>query len=404
MDCDKPKIIFLNQTAGTLFQELAVDLAGKWSPSLLYSAPPQTACPAESASLAFKPAPRYQRKSALRRLFSWLHYFVGSFFLVAARPADSLLFIVSNPPFLGLIGLFFKLLRKQKYVVLVYDIYPDVLISLGTIGDGWLARVWRFFNRQTLRRADLVFTIGQDMAERLQDSCDLRGTLAGKAVVIPNWADIGCIKPLDKKANWFAARHGQTEKITVLYSGNMGNTHDIESILAVARKLRDRERIRFLFIGEGAKWALVEAAIREENLANVTLLPWQPEEVLPFSLTAGDIGIVGYLPGTEGCIVPSKTYYYMAAGLVPLVLCGKETDLSKMVAEHRCGVTVGNGKVEEMARAILQFDRDALLLSSYQKRSRAVAEQFFSRGNTALYLEALEKHFGAAGDGGRIAS
>lgn len=379
--------------AGPLFRELAEDVAKVIGASLLYTGHPHTAHLHGAENLCIKAGPEYDRRSNPKRLFSWLRYFVGAIFVAGRQPARSLLFIVSNPPFLGLAGLFFKLARKQKYAILVYDVYPDVLLAMGTLGDGLIARAWKFFNRLVLERADLVFAIGRDMAALLERSCDLRRTAAGKAVVIPNWADVDAIKPLEKQDNWFAREHRQVGKTTVLYSGNMGNTHDIEGILAVARKLRDYPRVHFLLIGEGAKWSLVERAIRDEGLTNLTLLPFQPEELLPYSMTAGDIGIVAYQPGTEGCIVPSKTYYYMAAGLVPLIVCSRENDLAEMAVEHRCGMVVKNGDVDGMAQAILKLDKDAALLAGYKQAARETAVSFFSRRNTALFVKAIETYF-----------
>jgi glycosyltransferase involved in cell wall biosynthesis len=390
------KILFLNQTVGPLFRELAEDVAKACGPSLLYTGYRHTVLRKGSHNLKIKAGPMYDRRSNLKRLFSWLNYFIRSFFVTAKESRHALLFIVSNPPFLGLVGLFYKLLRKQRYAVLVYDVYPDILVALGVLKEGLVPRAWRFLNRFILERASLVFTISGDMARVLEKSYDLRRTAAAKALVIPNWADVEIIKPVAKEDNWFAVQQEQVGKTTVLYSGNMGNTHDIESILHVARKLREHEGVHFLLIGGGAKWTLVERTIRDEKLTNITLLPFQPEEVLPYSMTTGDIGIVAYQPGTEGCIVPSKTFYYMAAGLIPLIICTRETDLSEMAAEYRCGLVVRNGDVEGMTQAILDLEKDPTLLVTYKQSARSTAERYFSRGNTTLFVQAIQTYLGGS--------
>lgn len=392
------KILFLNQMAGPLFRELAEDVAKACGPSLLYTGHPHTAHLQGSDNLNIKPGPGYDRRSNLKRLFSWLNYFSRSFFVTAKEPRQALLFIVSNPPFLGLLGLFFKTIRKQKYAVLVYDVYPDILLSLGTLKDGLLSRTWKFLNRLILEQADVVFAISGDMARILEKSYNLRCTTAGKAVVIPNWADTETIKPLAKEGNWFAVQHQQVGKTTVLYSGNMGNTHDIESILQAAKMLRCHERVHFLLIGEGAKWALVEQTIRDEKLTNITLLPFQNEEVLPYSMAAGDIGIVAYQPGTEGSIVPSKTYYYMAAGLIPLIICSRETDLSEMAIKYQCGLIAKSGDADSLAKAILTLVNDESMLSAYKHSARITAEQFYSRRNTALFVKAINDYIDCTAD------
>jgi glycosyltransferase involved in cell wall biosynthesis len=386
------KILLLNQTVGPLFRELAEDLARVWFPSLLYTGHPQPRGFTGNDTLVIKAGPKYDRRSNLMRFFSWSRYFISAFWVVARHSRRALLFIVSNPPFLGLVGLFFKLARGQKYVVLVYDIYPDLLLGLGTIRQGFISRTWEFLNHIVLENADLVFTIGEDMAGLLCEKYDLGKTKAQRAVVVPNWADVASIKPIAKADNWFARKHGQLGKITVLYSGNMGNSHDIESILEVASELRENNLVHFLFIGGGAKWSLVERMKAGKNLQNITLLPFQPEEIIPFSIPTGDIGVVAYQPGTECCSVPSKAYYYMAAGLVPLVVADRETDLGKMVIDRRCGVVVPNRDMEAMKQAILTLSADIELLQKYKTIARKTAEESFSRDNTARYIEAIRRY------------
>jgi glycosyltransferase involved in cell wall biosynthesis len=386
------KIVLLNQAVGPLFLELAEDLAKVWSPSLLYTGHLHTHVLTGNDRLVIKAAPEYDRRSNLKRLVSWSCYFFSAIWVVAWQSHRALLFIVSNPPFLGLLGFFYKLVRGQKYVILVYDIYPDLLLGLGTIRRGFLSRTWEFLNHIVLENAEIVFTIGKDMANLLDEKYDLKKTKAQRAVVVPNWADVTSIRPIAKADNWFAIQHGQLGKTTVLYSGNMGNSHDIESILEVASELRENDLVHFLFIGEGAKRSLVERMMTGKNLRNITLLPFQSEEILPFSIPTGDIGIVAYQPGTGHCSVPSKAYYYMAAGVVPLVVSDMETDLGKMVIDRRCGVVVLNRDIEAMKQAILTLSADTELLQQYKKAARETAEEYFSRNNTAQYVETIGRY------------
>jgi len=286
IDQKKYKIIFLNQVAGPLFRELAKDLAKVWPQSLLLTGNPDTICCDVDPRLNIEPSPEYDRSSYFSRFVSWVKYFFKALWFVWKQSRDSTLFIVSNPPFLGLVGLFFKYVRRQRYVVLVYDIYPDMLIGLGRLKRGVISGCWDYFNRLVYENASLVITIDHDMGRRLEKKFDVFKTDGKKIVCIPTWADIEVIKPVNKKQNWFAAKYDLLDKTTVLYSGNMGHSHDIETILETAKKLRREAGINFLFIGEGAKWSLVEKTIEEFQLKNVTLLPFQPEEVLPLSMAS----------------------------------------------------------------------------------------------------------------------
>lgn len=388
----RAKIIFINQMAGPLFRELAEDLAEKWSPAILFTGHPDTLQHRGNNFLAIKAGPKYNRTSNFSRLISWVHFFFRTLWFVGTQSKDSFLLIVSNPPFLGLLGMFYKKIRGQKYAVLVYDIYPDMLINLGQLQKGIFTDFWDYLNRVIYRNASVVFTIGNDMTKRLEAKLVAEKTPGKKIVYVPCWADLNFINPLPKEKNWFAKQHGQLDKTTVLYSGNMGNAHDIESILEAAVLLVGEPDIHFLFIGEGAKWDIVEKFVRDYQLTNVTLLPFQKEEVIPYSLTAGDIGIIAYQPGTEGCMVPSKTYYYLAAGLAAFVISDQDNDIAQLVNKFHCGLNVKNSAIKEMANEIRKLHANPDLLNKYKRAARKTAEKVFSRENTALFSDIIAEY------------
>ena len=386
------KIVFLNQMAGPLFRELAEDAAEHFGPAMMYTGHPDTISIGGKEGLTIEPAPKYNRANLFTRLFSWFHYFFNAFLKISLYPSETLLVIVSNPPFLGLLGLFFNKLRQQKYVILVYDIYPELLIEMGRIKKGVITKCWDYLNRLIYTNSTLLISIGQDMVAKLEEKIDFSNSCTSQPICIPPWVDVESIKPIPKNQNWFVQKYGLTEKTNVLYSGNMGHTHNIEFILETAKKMTDESEIQFVFIGEGAKRGLVQETIDRFDLKNITLLPFQNEDVLPYSMSCGDIGIVSYQNGTQGCMVPSKTFYYMAAGLVPLIISNVATDLTSMVGEKDCGIWVKGDETDHMVHTILELHRDKELLTHYKKSARKTVEMDFSRKNSSRFIEVLEKY------------
>jgi len=382
------RILFLNQVAGPLFRELAADVAVSLGRSILLTGQGSVAAREAGPALEIVGAPEYDRRNLGRRVFSWLAYFAIALRITFTVPPGTLLFIVSNPPFLPLAGWLAKKLRGQCYVVLVYDVYPGLLESLGTLKrNGVAARLWRRFNRLTWGQAERIFTIGNYMA------ANIRGMLAPDAVscpveVIANWADVEFIKPLPKHQNWFARKHSRAGRLTVLYSGNLGNTHDIESIVEAAIALRDDPTLEFLIIGAGPKWYMVERAIQTQGLTNVTLLPFQLEKELPFTLTTGDVALITLESGIEGLSVPSKTFYAMAAGAALISLTHGPNEVTEIIEKFGCGLAVEPGDVAGLKAAIQRFQQDGAFLRGCRLRACQAAEQHFSRENTRLYVEA----------------
>lgn len=384
------RIVFFNQMAGPLFRELAEVLSEKWPYGLLYTGHQDTVKTKQTAYLKITSAPEYKRNSAVLRLLSWTRYLVCAFFRCLLLKKSTLLFIVPFPPFLDLMAYFFKRLRGQRYVVLIYDIYPNGLVNLGSLSEnGLITKLWRKMNRLAWENADAVFTIGTRIGENLERMFDSSKTKAGKVIVIPNWANTDWIRPIPKHKNEFAQKYNQVNKLTVMYSGNLGQAHDIETILSAIKKLKNNNDIHFMIIGDGIKKNLVEQAKRRDKLDNLTVLPLQPENVLPQSLTTADIAIVTLGKGSEGLCIPSKTYYSMAAGAALIGLCEAQSEVADIITHHQCGTLVPPGDAERMVNAITELLADKEVLNNYRNNGRVAAEQFYSRNNADQYIKIL---------------
>ncbi|HBY56700.1 MAG TPA: hypothetical protein DEG96_02375 [Candidatus Atribacteria bacterium] len=387
---NKLQIIFLNQVSGRLFRELAEGLAESIGECVLYTGSDKENKIENKPRLKVIKAPQYHRGSYIGRLLDWFRYFFYVFFHVLNQPRNTLLFIVSNPPFLPLAGYLMKKLRGQPYVVLIYDIYPDLAIYLGRMSEkGILAHIWRWFNRVVWENSEAVFTIGDNMAVKLENLFDVTKTRLGYIKVIPNWVDSEFIKPLPKEKNWFAKKYRQVDKFTVLYSGNLGATHDLETILEAIKKLGKIENIQFIIIGDGFKRMYIEKFIEKENLSNIFLLPFQPEDVLPYSLTVGDVAIITLAKGAEGLSVPSKVYYAMASGSALLCISSGNNELKTIIEQHKCGILVEPGDVNGFISAIKRFYQDPVFLKSCKENARKAVESYYTKKNIEKYKEIL---------------
>jgi len=328
-----------------------------------------------------------------RRLVTWSAFAVHAWAILARRRRTPSL-VVTNPPLTMLALPLLKRLFGLRYVLLVYDIYPDVGERMGLLKPGGLiARLWRRASARAMREAAGVVTLGSHMAETLRGH--FRPGEAAPIEVIPNWADTEFIRPRPKADNPFSREHNLAGKFVVMYSGAFGATHDINSILGAAEQVQDLEDVRFVLIGGGTREREVAERAAARNLPNVTILPLQPLDVLPLSLAAADCAIVCLDEGYEGIAVPSKTYPSLAAGSAILAISPPETELTDLVAEERCGIHVLPRRPDDLAQAIRRFHADREYLAACKAASRAAAEERYSRRTlTHRYAEALRRWFG----------
>ncbi|MEL6787981.1 MAG: glycosyltransferase family 4 protein, partial [Cyanobacteria bacterium J06607_15] len=201
--------------------------------------------------------------------------------------------------------------------------------------------------------------------------------IADKISVIHNWADPAWIKPIPKAENWFAQQHNMSDKFTVLYSGNLGHCHDLDTILDAAKLLR-QEAVQFVFIGAGAKYQHCRQTVAEFELNNCLFLPYQERENLPYSLTACDLALVSIAPGLEGVVAPSKVYGIMAAGKAIAAVCEPHSYLRQLITDAHCGAAFDNNYSQQLAEFILTLANNSDLTNSMGDAGRNYLQQHFT--------------------------
>lgn len=341
----------------------------------------------QNGNVEFCTSPRYKRESFCSRILSWLAYMMAALRFSLSCKGRPLLFIVAQPPMLPLLGYLEKKLLGRRYVVWVDDLFPDVLIRRGLLRrSGSVARMWRALNRLTLAHAEHIFTLSPQMLENLRQYLGPDADVS----IIPTWVDTDVIRPVPKIGNAWAIGHGLADKLTVMYSGNFGDTHDLDPLLAAARQLSHRPELRFVFIGTGPKWEVLRQSVAECCDNNIVVLPWQPAEVLGQSLASADIAFVSLGEGIEGVSMPSKTHYAMAAGCAILASCSEHSDLDALVKRFACGISVRPGSVCELVAAIEKLYSNPQFLETCQANARAAAVECYSRHvNAPLVRKAL---------------
>jgi len=301
----------------------------------------------------------------------------------------NLVLVTTAPPFLPVIAYFVHLIFGLSYVCLLYDLYPDIAVELGVVSNQhWIVQFWRDMNRRVWLRAESIIVLSPAMKQRIVNRCP---EVAHKVAVIHSWADADTIVPIAKSENWFAMRHNLIKPFTVLYSGNLGRCHDVDTMLEAAIILRD-EPIQFVCIGNGAKREILIKKVKELGLTNFMFLPYQDKEVLPYSLTACDLSLVSVSPGMDSLVAPSKLYSALSAGRPIAVICPKRAYLNQLVADASCGATFENGDAEGLADFIRLLSYDRPWMERMGKAGRRYLQTHFTPHIIAnQYLNVLQR-------------
>jgi len=328
---------------------------------------------------------RWPKRIPAARVINQASFFALANVAALRVPRHDVIVSLTDPPFVGLLGLSLKRRFGAPFIYWCMDLYPDVAEAVG-MAPRLLASAFERVQARVLGGADAVVALGDDMAGRLA----AKGVAPERIAVIHNWADTEAVRSL-RRGNGFRARHGLGDRLVVMYSGNFGYVWDLDSVLDAAARLRERNDLVFVLIGGGSTRGAVERRIRREGLSNVLLFPYQERERLAESLSAGDLHLVPMRPGVYGAIVPSKLYGILASGTPMAVLAEEESEAARIVREHRCGWRGDPGDAGALAEFIRAMSRRPPELAAMGRRAREAAERHYSRAmQTRKFRELLE--------------
>jgi colanic acid biosynthesis glycosyl transferase WcaI len=259
------------------------------------------------------------------RLLSYGSFFTKATWHALRLPRSDMILTLTTPPLLPVIGTFAKRLRGGRHFIWEMDVYPDVAIDVGKFQrDSWPARFIGKIADYARRHADGVIALGACMGHRLA----ARGVSLEKIRVAENWADGDLIRPQP---------HPDKGPLRILYSGNFGLAHDVNTVCSTMECLKGDDRFHFSFIGAGTGHVFVEQFCRTNDVSNASFSPYCHRDQLAESLGAGDIGLVTQLAATVGSVVSSKVYALMAAAKPVLFIGPGSSTTARLIERFSCG-------------------------------------------------------------------
>jgi colanic acid biosynthesis glycosyl transferase WcaI len=278
-------------------------------------------------------------------------FYVAAIVKALLLPRHDVVVCFTTPPFIAAVGRILKAVKGTKFVYWVMDLYPDVAVAAGVLSKrGFSTRILERVNRWCLRGADAVVVLGRCMRDRVI----AKGVPESTVQLIGVWGDREELESSSREENGYRKEWGIADRLLVMYSGNFGIGHEIDTFLEAAKSLRDDDRIRFAFVGGGKRKDRVEAFVRDAELSDTcTIAEYQPRERLGELLGAADLHLASMLPGWSGVMVPSKLFGILAAAR-PVVFIGPEdSEVAQVIKELDCGSVVAPGDADALCRMIL---------------------------------------------------
>lgn len=327
----RKSVLLVNQSVGTLFSDV-ISAASKYADTRLHR------------------GISYDNSTPYARVFTWILYSLSlAIHLVLFGRKYSRILVVSNPPLAPLLAP----LARQRFALLLYDLYPQVLVQLKP--RSFLAEraldliffLWHAANSEAFTRAERIFTLSVAMADQLRPYFSSESLWRERVVVIPPWADTSKIFRQPDAAKKFRLNY-QVKGFLIAYSGNIGLTHPLEPLLeccSLLEGLKVSPEIQVFLIGKGPKRNFLQQQSHKMRLpsSRICFLDPLPCNELPACLSAADLAVVALDGPSAACSLPSKTFNALACGAPILALAPIDSALAQLVHEHHCGFVIEPG-------------------------------------------------------------
>lgn len=363
----KKNVVLVNQSTGYLMIDIVNAYAAQYDQVALIAGSIKYSERSLADKVTVDKIIAYDRNSAIRRVFTWLYGTMQILFKLLFKYRRYEVVYVTNPPMSYMLAYFIH----RPYSIIVYDIYPEALKNIGITEHHPIYRLWAKWNKRLFAKAQKVITLSEGMGKVLELYVN-----RSQIKVIYNWSASEKLHPIGKETNPFVKQHGLENKFIVLYSGNIGYTHNVECLVDIAKYLKDDPSILFLIIGEGKKKEMIQDMVSKAQLTSFRFLTWQNKDVLPYSLSAADVAVITLNDDTAQVSVPSKTYNLLAVGAPLMCISPQNSELARLVSKFQNGSCFGKEDTENMAAYISKLKAHPEIRNELSVNSLQAAQSF----------------------------
>jgi colanic acid biosynthesis glycosyl transferase WcaI len=190
----------------------------------------------------------------------------------------------------------------------------------------------------------------------------------------------------------FSDEHRLNDKIVILYSGNIGYSQGLDSVLDAVTTMTMPKDVCFVIQGDGPERSTLVARANTGRGVNVQFLPFQPREKLAEVLAMCDVALISLREGIASESIPSKTFPILASARPILACIDPRNDLWGLVERVGCGVCVRPGDAGGFADAVTKLADDKRLRTTMGNNGRKYIEEVHTKQRAVdAFIHILEQ-------------
>lgn len=288
------------------------------------------------------------------------------------------IFCESPPLFIGISALFLCRIKKARLIFNVSDLWPESAEKLGLVRNRFLLTITRTLEEYLYKKACLITCqtngIKANILRRFHDK---------KVYWLKNGVDVEFFKDDGLNGRWRKNNFFSMNDFLVFYGGIFGHAQGLEIIIYAAQILKDRQKIKFVLIGDGPEKEKLKKLKNELNLDNVLLFDPVSREQMPEIISSIDLGIIPLrnIELFKGAI-PSKIFELLASKK-PILLGVEGEAYDLFIKDGRCGLSYKPEDAKDLADKIIQMQESPSLAKGFGEQGYVYVKENFNRDNIA---------------------
>ena len=301
------------------------------------------------------------------------------------RLKDDYDYIIATTPaiFVGLAGLLAKRRLSCPLVLDVRDLWPDSLLGVGVFTFKPVIAMARALENKLYAESEHIIVNSEGFRPHIKR----RGIPDSRISFMPNSLTESELFGTVKVAS-------SEEAVTIIYTGNIGLAQDLDQLIEIAQRLKDRKDIKFKIIGYGYRSKELRSRIEMLGLTNVELLKAENRSDATRAVREADIAFVSLVrQPVFDTVLPGKIIDYMSMGK-PIV--GSVSGYAAEVLEQsEAGFAARDRSTDDLQCYITQLASDVTLRRTMGSNGYQYACRHYRwKDNIMVLADVLEKEYG----------
>ena len=294
------------------------------------------------------------KSTGIRLAINYLSFVFSScsYMLFHHKKYDAIFIFATSPITVAFPALVYRWFHKVKTLLWILDLWPESVSAASNMKNSTIHKLLTQMVKYIYKKVDKILI----SSKGFKSSIIHKNVPENKINYIPNWAEDIYESPHD--IDFFKYKSLIPNGFIVMFTGNIGEAQDCESILATAENLHlhDNNDIQIVMVGDGRKRLWLESEASKKKLTNLHFLGKFPLEEMPNIIAHANVLLVSLKDEYIFTLTaPAKIQTYLASSKPIAAMINGEG--ANIINEAKAGFSCNAGDSDALAEGLINLSK-----------------------------------------------